>query len=104
LVIAGNQARVVADYTVPPPAKQVESAKAAEPVKADATASEPKLADTKPPEPAPTEPTQTGPTQMGPTRIEPIETAAQPAEAKPAAPTQDDKPVVPAKPADSSTP
>ena len=50
LVIGGTQARVVADYTVPPSIKAVEAAKAtAEPVKpdgsADAQRSEPKPAD-----------------------------------------------------------
>jgi outer membrane lipoprotein SlyB len=46
LVIAGNQARVVPDYTVPP---EVKPAKAAEPVKpADTAPSDAKPADTSP--------------------------------------------------------
>ncbi len=59
LVIGGAQARVVADYTVPPPAKPAETPKvAAEPAKPDAGSPEPKPAEV-------------------------TETAAQPADAKP---------------------
>lgn len=80
LVIGGNQARVVPDYTVPPLVKPAEATqpvaapKAAEPVKADANPSEPKPA-------------------------EPTGTAAQPVDAKPAAPVPDDKHVELTKPA-----
>ena len=79
LVIGGTQARVVADYTVPPPAKTAEVAKPAETAKpAEAAPTEAKPADTKP--------------------AEPIETAAQPV----AAPASEDKPAP--KPADSLQP
>lgn len=66
LVIGGTQARVVADYIVPPSIKAAEPVKAAEAAKPDAIPS-----DAKPAEAA--------------------ETAAQPADVKPSAPGSDDK-------------
>jgi outer membrane lipoprotein SlyB len=79
LVITGNQARVVPDYTVPPLVKSAEAAKAAEPVKADAASSEAKPADA--------------------TRI-----AAPAADVKPAVAPPDDKPPPPGKSGDGTTP
>jgi len=71
LVIAGNQARIVADYIVPPIAKTAETA---EPVKVDA--SMPKSTDGKPADDKPGGAT---------------ETASQPVDAKPATPIASDK-------------
>jgi outer membrane lipoprotein SlyB len=81
LVIGGTQARVVADYTVPPQAQPAATAKAAETAKPEATPAEPK----------PTEATERAAQSVD----------AKPAAPVPAAPVTEDKPVVPAKPADT---
>jgi outer membrane lipoprotein SlyB len=74
LVIGGNQARVVPDYTVPPLVKPTETAKAPEAIKPEADPREQK----------------------------PITAPDQPVGAKPAAPISDDKPGEPAKPLPAS--
>ena len=77
LVIGGNQARVVPDYTVPPLSPP---AKAAETAKADAAASETKPADAKPADVKPADATAVVPTS-----------APMPADAKPVAAALDGK-------------
>ena len=77
LVIAGAQARVVPDYTVPPltaAAKANDTPKAAEPVKTDAPPADTKTGDTKPgdspaadPRPTDTKPADTAPAQRAET-------------------------------------
>jgi outer membrane lipoprotein SlyB len=84
LVIAGTQARVVPDYTVPPPAKTGEA------VKADAVSADPKPADAKPADAQPGGATSPATTPQ----------AAPPADATAPA----DKPAAASKPADSATP
>ncbi len=71
LVIGGTQARVVADYTVPPSIKAVEAVKAVEAGKPDAVPPDAKPPDAKPAEAA--------------------ETAAQPADVKPSASGSENK-------------
>jgi outer membrane lipoprotein SlyB len=82
LVITGNQARVVPDYTTPPQVKSAEAAKVADPVKAAAT---------------PSTPVSTSPTDAS-------QSAPQPVEAKPAVTAPEDKTAEPGKPADGSKP
>jgi outer membrane lipoprotein SlyB len=89
LVIAGTQARVVPDYTVPPPVKTGESAKA------DAVPADPKPADAKPADAQPA--AVTSPAQPA--------TVTPPAAPSPPAPSADTTTPAPfPKPADSATP
>jgi outer membrane lipoprotein SlyB len=75
LVITGNQARIVPDYTVPPLAPTVKAAAQA--------ATEPKPADTKPAETAPSETAPPAAAATEPTPSEPAKTPTDPG--KPAA-------------------
>lgn len=113
LVIAGSQARVVPDYTVPPPAKTADTAKPdAAPTDgkpADAKAGDAKPGDTKPAD-APAA-SAAKPAAPSATVVVP---AVMPADAKPIANALDGTtppagaappiPVVPAKPAENGTP
>jgi outer membrane lipoprotein SlyB len=89
LVIAGNQARVVPDYTVPP---ETGAATARKPSKPEAA---PAPADTKPAEPAKADTAPSIP------EVPAANAAAPPPEAKPEAPPSAPPPAPDAKPADA---
>nr|WP_294508208.1 hypothetical protein [uncultured Rhodopila sp.] len=86
LVIAGNQARVVPDYTLPPDVSKDKQAKAAaEPVKpADAAPADARPADAKPAGAAPTDAKPADTTQATPKPADTPPTDAKPAAAVPA--------------------
>ncbi|MGD0105775.1 MAG: hypothetical protein ABSC06_17310 [Rhodopila sp.] len=109
LVIAGTQARVVPDYTVPPLSP---TAKTAETVKADTASAEVKPADPRPADsqpaatrpPAAPDPAPAAPVETKPTGRQTEDGKPQPAASASAAAEQADQSATQARPAGSANP